>query len=244
MIPKTKIKYIQSLGQKKFRDKEKRFLVEGPKIIQELLLSNEANIIEIIALEEWIREHQQELGSTSVTEAQQYELEKLSQLSAPNKVIAVVEQFDRSDIQPAGNEIILALDCIQDPGNLGTIIRIADWFAIPRIVCSYDCADIYNPKVVQSSMGSVLRVPVYYCDLQSWLQQQDNIRVFAAVMEGEDISKVNINGKAVIVLGNESKGISNVILEIANVRITIPGKGKAESLNAAVAAGIILSHLT
>ena len=244
MISKTKIKYIQSLGQKKFRDKEKMFIVEGPKIIHELLLSEQVNIVEVIAIKEWITENQQYLGSLPVTEVQPYELEKLSQLSVPNKVIALVEQFDRSVIQPAGNEVILALDCIQDPGNLGTIIRIADWFAISRIVCSHDCADVYNPKVVQSSMGSILRIPVFYCDLQSWLQQQGNTRIFAAVMEGQPVNNTDINDKAIIVLGNESKGISKEVLESVNVRITIPGKGKAESLNVAVAAGIILSHLT
>jgi TrmH family RNA methyltransferase len=136
------------------------------------------------------------------------------------------------------------LDTIQDPGNLGTIIRIADWFGIGQIICSNDCADVYNPKVVQATMGSIGRVKVFYADLEEWLYKQKNIPIYATALEGKDITKMPVIREGMIVIGNESNGIHEGILALTNERITIPGKGKAESLNAAVATGIILSHLS
>ncbi|MBL7745420.1 MAG: RNA methyltransferase, partial [Chitinophagaceae bacterium] len=144
---------------------------------------------------------------------------------------------------PVKGKISLVLDTLQDPGNLGTIIRIADWFGIEQIICSPDCADVYNPKVVQSTMGSIARVKVFYTDLAEWLPVQKDIRIYAAALEGKDITNMNPLKEGLIIIGNESKGIEEEILALANERITIPKKGKAESLNAGVAAGIILSHL-
>ena len=139
--------------------------------------------------------------------------------------------------------ISLALDTIQDPGNMGTIIRLADWFGIKNIFCSTNCVDVYNPKVVQASMGSISRVRVGYTDILSLLEENKEIPIYAAVLHGKDITKMEKINEGIIVIGNESKGINEEILKLANVQITIPGKGKAESLNAGVAAGIILSHL-
>jgi TrmH family RNA methyltransferase len=137
----------------------------------------------------------------------------------------------------------LVLDGIQDPGNLGTIIRIADWFGVSHIVCSMDCADVYNSKVVQATMGSIARVNVFYTDLLAWLMSQNESTVYAATLEGKDVTKMTARKEGLIIVGNESKGIRNELVEFANERITIPKKGKAESLNAAVATGIILSNL-
>ena len=137
----------------------------------------------------------------------------------------------------------LVLDAIRDPGNLGTIIRIADWFAIPQIICSLDCADVYNPKVVQATMGSIASVNVYYRDLPSWLKQPPGARIYAAMLEGKDVTKMQAIKEGLIIIGNESTGISTGLLACANEKISIPRKGKSESLNAAVATGIILSHL-
>jgi TrmH family RNA methyltransferase len=138
----------------------------------------------------------------------------------------------------------LVLDTIQDPGNMGTIIRLADWFGIKNIFCSVECADVYSPKVVQSSMGSISRVRVQYTDILSWLVANNDVRIYAAVLEGKDITKMEKISEGIIIIGNESKGINTEMVKLANVHVTIPGKGKAESLNAAVATGIILSHLT
>ncbi|PZR26180.1 MAG: RNA methyltransferase [Citrobacter freundii] len=243
MLGKSKLKYIQSLGQKKHRDDERLFVAEGPKIVAELLQDAPGLVSEVYALSSWIEGRQDTAVSYAVTEVSEVELARISQLQTPNQVLAVLRQFPVSPVPSLKGTVALALDTIQDPGNLGTIIRIADWFGIPRIICSHDCADQYNPKVVQSTMGSIGRVQVHYTDLPAWLASQNDVRVYAAALEGQDISQMNRLSEGVIVIGNESKGISPAVMEKVNVRITIMRKGKAESLNAAVATGIIASHL-
>ena len=178
-----------------------------------------------------------------MTAVEDFELEKISQLTTPNKVLAIVRQIDNGKPVVKG-KITLALDNIQDPGNLGTILRTADWFGLEQIVCSNDSADVYNPKVVQATMGSITRVKVFYVDLVQWLAEQKDTRIYAAVLEGQDISTVKKITDGIILIGNESKGISETALKLANVKLTISKKGKAESLNAAVAAGIVLSYIT
>jgi len=243
MISKNQVKYIQSLGQKKSRDTENCFIAEGPKLVNELLQSKNCNIIQLYVLKEWIDNNPKAATQTEIIEVSADELEKISQLSTANQVLAIVEKIQwKTDPEIKGN-ILLALDAIQDPGNMGTIIRLADWFGIKNIFCSPDCADVYNPKVVQASMGSISRVRVESIDLLSWLKENKEMRIYAAVLNGRDITKMEKPSEGVIVIGNESKGINEEIVKLANVQITIPGKGKAESLNAAVATGIILSHL-
>lgn len=242
MLSKSRLKYIQTLGQKKFRLQEGCFLAEGPKLVAELLTEKRAFVLEIFALEEWINTNQALIGTNSCNVISEQELEKISQLSTPNQVLAVVKQFEY--VVPVRAEgLILALDTIQDPGNLGTIIRIADWFGIQQIVCSEGTAECYNPKVVQATMGSIARIGVFYTDLEEWLAAQSHTRICAAVLDGQDIRKMDPLKEGILLIGNESKGISPELLAMANQRISIPQKGKAESLNAAVAAGIILSHL-
>jgi TrmH family RNA methyltransferase len=243
MLVKSKLKYIQSLGQKKPRDEEGVFIAEGPKLVKELLETAPNFVEEIFALKEWIEENQKFLTKNKVEEITEPELERISQLHTPNKVLAIVKKFDVGEKSITKEKITLTLDTIQDPGNLGTIIRTADWFGVEQIVCSQDCADVYNPKVVQATMGSIARVKVFYVDLEKWLAQQKDVRIYAAVLEGHDITTMKKINEGIILIGNESKGISDEILKLANVRITIPKKGRAESLNAAVAAGIILGHL-
>jgi RNA methyltransferase, TrmH family len=242
MLGKQKVKYIQSLGQKKFREQEELFIAEGPKIVKELLESDKTNVQQLYAVKEWIEENKVLIGHTEAIEVDEFELEKISQLTTANKVLALVRQFDVLVNTAAKNKITLVLDNIQDPGNLGTIIRIADWFGIEQVVCSIDCVDMYNPKVVQSTMGSIARVKIFYTDPGKWLKTQ-NIRIYAATLEGQDIATMKKLEEGIIVIGNESKGISPELMNLVNVKITIPQKGKAESLNAAVAAGIILSHI-
>jgi TrmH family RNA methyltransferase len=244
MLGKLKLKYIQSLGQKKLRDEEGVFIAEGPKLVAELLTSGKMIVKQLFALPVWIEENPGIAGKIETIAVTEDELEKISQLSTPNKVLAIVKKVDLPEDISIKGTIVLALDTIQDPGNLGTIIRIADWFGIRQVVCSHDSADIYNPKVVQSTMGSIARVNVIYTDLASWLNGQKDIRIYAATLAGQDITGMKKLNEGIIVIGNESKGISEEIMNLANVKVTIPKKGEAESLNAAVATGIILSHLT
>ena len=243
MITKNQVKYIQSLGQKKSRDIENRFIAEGPKLVNELITAENCKIVQVLALKEWIDESQNAGNHTEVIEVSDAELEKISQLTTPNQVLAVIEKIQWKNDSGIKGNISLALDTIQDPGNMGTIIRLADWFGIKNIFCSTDCADVYSPKVVQASMGSISRVRVEYTDILSWLIENNDVRIYAAVLDGRDITKMEKISEGIIVIGNESKGINPEMLKLAHVQITIPGKGKAESLNAAVATGIILSHL-
>jgi len=243
MLGKSQAKYIQSLGQKKVRDEEGVFIAEGPKIVAELLASSHAKIQQVFALPVWIKAHRNDCNGVELVETDEKDLEKISQLTTPNQVLAVIKKFEiPADIQTNGI-VSLVLDTIQDPGNLGTIVRIADWFGIDQIICSTDCADMYNPKVVQSTMGSIARVNLFYTDLVVWLQEQKDVFIYAAALEGQNVTAMKKITEGLIVIGNESKGISPSIVELVDVRITIPRKGSAESLNAAVATGIILSHI-
>lgn len=242
MLIKQKVKYIQSLGQKKFREQEKCFIAEGPKLVKDLLEANSSKLREIFATPGWLEENEEWVGEREVTLITPAELEKISQLVTPNKVLALVDQYEVPDIIDLSKQVTLALDTIQDPGNFGTIIRIADWFGIKQVVAGNDSADLYNTKVVQATMGSIARVKVFYRDLEEWLSSVENIPVYATDLAGKDVSTIEKIKEGIIVIGNESRGISESVLKLANVKLTIPKKGKAESLNAAVATGIILSH--
>jgi TrmH family RNA methyltransferase len=240
MITKNQVKYIQSLGQKKWRDSEQVFIAEGPKLVNELLIASNCKIIQLYALKEWIDQIDPGVEVTAVTTD---ELQKISQLSTPNQVLAIAEKIKWESEGIIKGNISLALDEIQDPGNMGTIIRLADWFGVKNIFCSMNCADAYNPKVVQASMGSITRIRVEYADLRLLLENNNDLRIYATGLSGRDVTEMEKLNEGIIVIGNESKGISDEVLELASVQITIPRKGKAESLNAAVATGIILSHL-
>jgi TrmH family RNA methyltransferase len=238
MLNKNEIKDIQSLSQKKVRDDLKLFIAEGPKIVADLLHVMPQGISRLYATKTWLSEHPH--SGVAVTEVSEKELERISQLQTPNQVLAVLKQSQQTE--PGTDTLVLYLDTIQDPGNLGTIIRIADWFHVPHIVCSTGCADMYNPKVVQSSMASIARVHVYYDEAGSWLAGK-HVSVYAATLDGKSLAGHEKISKGILIIGNESKGIRAEILKYATEKITIPRKGGAESLNAAVATGIILSHL-
>ena len=243
MLGKSQAKYIQSLGQKKVRDAEGVFVAEGPKIIAELLASANANILQLYALHDWIAANRNDCNGVEIIEVDENDLTKISQLATPNKVLAVVKKQETADHLQTKGTVSLVLETIQDPGNLGTIIRIADWFGIKQIICSEDCADMYNPKVVQSTMGSIVRVKILYTDLAPWLEEQKDVFIYAAALEGQNVMAMKKITEGLIVIGNESKGISTAIFEQVDIKITIPRIGKAESLNAAVATGIILAHV-
>ena len=245
MLSKAYTKYIQSLHHKKFRDTEGEFIAEGSKVVMELLQSSTFVCMQVMGLQEWMHENETFMrkyyaGPLQVIEP--FELEKVSALSTPNQVLAVFKKAKNVTVDAKG-KITLVLDTIQDPGNLGTIIRIADWFGVQAIICSENCTDLYNPKVVQSTMGSLGRVTVTYTNIALWLQKNKDINIYAAALNGKNVRELNGMAEGIIVIGNESKGISDEIMQLCSQKITIPKIGEAESLNAAVAAGIILSHL-
>ena len=240
MLSKKEIKDIQSLSHKKFRDELKLFVAEGPKIIGEFVQLIPHQIERVFALADWIKYNKASLSNIPLSEVSDTELERLSQLQTPNQVLALIKQLPSKN--PGKESFALYLDTIQDPGNFGTIIRIGDWFGVKNVVCTSGCADLYNPKVVQSTMASIARVNVYYDEKEEWLKEQA-VPVFAATLNGKSLYQYTKSEKGILVIGNESKGIKKEILQYATEEITIPKKGEAESLNAAVATGIILSHL-
>jgi RNA methyltransferase, TrmH family len=240
MLSKKEIKDIQSLSHKKFRDELKLFIAEGPKVIGELIELIPQQMERVYAVKEWIEANASLSGKAKVVEVNSIELQRLSQLQTPNQVIAIIRQLPLK--KPGASSFILYLDTIQDPGNFGTIIRTADWFGIKDVVCTPGCADVYNPKVVQSTMASIARVNVYYDEKEEWLKDQTS-SVLAATLHGSSLYDRSKIKDGVLIIGNESKGVRKEILQYATDEITIPGRGGAESLNAAVATGIILSHL-
>jgi TrmH family RNA methyltransferase len=246
MLSKTHTKYIQSLQHKKFRDESGLFIAEGPKVVMDLLNSRKFICKEIFTLETWAKEQAKWLSAfpgISIAEVKDFELAKISSLSTAHQVLAVFEKRKQNQQISTVGKLILVLDTIQDPGNLGTIIRIADWFGIADIICSVGCADMYNAKVVQSTMGSLGRVNVIYTDLPAWLHANRGVNMYAAVLDGKNINAMGKLQEGIIIIGNEANGISDAVLELVNEKITIPRIGAAESLNAAVATGIILSHV-
>lgn len=246
MLSKAHTKYIQSLVHKKFRDQTNLFLAETPKIVGDLLNSQNFKCKEIFALQQWIDNQEKMLSGlfdVLICPVKDFELKKISALTSPHDVVATFEKREMKDNISLKNKITIALDGLQDPGNLGTIIRIADWFGIENIVCGFGTADIYNPKVVQSTMGSLGRVNVVYADLPEWLIRNKTVKIFTASMAGKNIKHAGSVSEGIIIIGNEAKGITKAVEELADEKLNIPRIGKAESLNAAVAAGIILSQI-
>lgn len=239
MLSKNELKYIQSLCQKKQRQSSGLFIAEGPKIVDELLNSH-FTVNKVYATDEW---DAVKLADPSIlTRVSADELAKISGLQAPQQVLAVARQYWPDAAPLLNQKITLVLDGIQDPGNLGTIIRIADWFGIQEIVCSLDTVDCYNPKVVQATMGSLLRVKIWYEVLPAFLSKQQ-MPILGALLSGQSVYATQVDDPSLLVIGNEAKGIREEILPLINQPISIPGKGGAESLNAGVATGILVSHL-
>lgn len=246
MLSKKIVKYIQSLTHKKLRDEESRFIAEGPKVVAELLLAENFPCKILCASGDWLNGNKNLINKISpenIHEVDEITLEKISHLKTANKVVAVFDKKIYGEIPLLKNTITLMLDNIQDPGNLGTIIRIADWFGIENIICSENCVDCYNSKVVQASMGSIGRVNVWYRSLFSIIKENENIGLYAAALSGTPLPEFNKITEGIILIGNESIGINEELLKKVNQKITIPKYGLAESLNAAVATGIILAHI-
>lgn len=243
MLSKAQNKYIRSLSQQKYRKEYNVFIAEGDKIAREWLASD-ASIQVIAATADWADQYSGLIDAhpeAVVHIVTDDELKAISTLQAPNKVLLVVHA-PKTTFEMPQNDWCLALDGIQDPGNMGTIIRIADWFGIKYLLCAPGCVEVYNPKVVQAAMGGHLRVQVYEGEILPLLQQT-TMPILAAALDGENIYHVTKPSAGIIVIGNESKGISKEIMELATHKIKIPGKGGAESLNAGVSAGIICALL-
>jgi TrmH family RNA methyltransferase len=243
MLSKAIIKDIQSLQQKKFRDESHSFLAEGPKVVKELILSGIFQCKSIYAVSKWSDSLEKGFLNNiedRLTIIEDFELEKIATYSTPNNVVAVFEKNIPDENFAVKNNITLVLDGIQDPGNLGTIIRTADWFGIKNIVCSKNTADKYNPKVVQSTMASLANVNIVYTDLGKWLTQHQSVKKIAATLGGADLKSYTSIKESIIIIGNEANGITPEILQLADEKVTIPRIGMAESLNAAVATAIIL----
>lgn len=238
MLHKSEAKYIQSLCQKKQRQEERRFLAEGNKLVDEMLQTGYP-MHRIYATASWAEQHTAHASLiTVVTDA---ELERISNLQTPNEVLAVAEQKPPVKEPVFSNRFTLMLDGIQDPGNLGTIIRIADWFGISQVIASEDTVELYNPKVIQATMGSFLRVQCWYQSLPSVLTTV-SVPVYGALLEGKNMYSFGSVKEGILVIGNESKGIRPETIPFIKEAVTIPRSGGAESLNAAVATGILLSH--
>lgn len=243
MLSKAQNKYIRSLSQQKYRAEHGVFVVEGDKIAREWLSAG-SRVQHIVATAQWLQDNVklvQQHAEATVTEAAEHELQSVSQLQTANEVLLVVHRDNANVNMPAG-EWCIALDTLQDPGNMGTIIRIADWFGIKHVVATADSVDFYNHKVIQAAMGGHLRVQLHTADLLQFISQAD-APVYAAALDGNNIYELKDVKPGVIVIGNESKGISVVIMNKATQKITIPRIGGAESLNAAVSAGIICALL-
>lgn len=243
-LSNNKIKYIQSLKEKKFRNKYNTFVAEGTKLVLDLLESCKCQLI--AALPEVIYANP-ELRAEEIIEASPNELKKATFLKTPPSIIAVFyrhdSEIDKSEIK---NKLSLVLDGVQDPGNVGTIIRIADWFGIEHIICSEDCADVYNPKTVQATMGSIARVSVSYTDLTKLLSSLSDIPVYGTLLNGNNIYNEELSENGLIIMGSEGKGISDKVLSHIDRKLYIPeypaGVMTSESLNVAVATAIVCSE--
>ncbi|WCP69491.1 RNA methyltransferase [Vibrio tubiashii] len=239
MISKNQLKLLRALGQKKQRKAHGLFLVQGEKNVLELA-NSALTVKQVFATPEFLADYHAELSGFDCIEASLDELTKASTLVSNNAAIAVVEI--PSVDTPKAQGLMIALDGVSDPGNLGTIIRVADWYGIKHIVASADCADPYNPKTISATMGSFGRVTVSQLDLPSYLEQS-NLPVYGAFLEGESVHKTEFAAEGILLMGSESHGIREQAAKFVTDKITIPAFGGAESLNVAMATGIILDNL-
>ncbi len=238
MLSKSQISYVRSLHQKKFRQMYGKFVVEGDKLVQELLNSDiKTDTVYCI------KGYTPQFPNTEVIEVSETELEKISTQQTPDKVLAVANIPAQA---PASSKLekglYLLLDNLNDPGNCGSIIRIADWFGIKEVFLSDTSVDVYNPKVVAAAKGSLFRLRCTYTNLPELVAQNNHLTTYGTFMSGENIYQTTLPSSAMIVIGNEANGISKEVEALIKNRITIPAFGKAESLNAAVATGIVVSE--
>lgn len=240
-LPRNEIKFVKSLQDKKVREKERLFVVEGVKLVNELLRQKLLRIVAVYATSDFVPES---AASANISKISESDLNRISGLVTPNKVLAVVrfQEPDLTDWQD--DKMVLVLDDIKDPGNLGTILRTADWFGIKTILASENCVDLYNPKVIQASMGAVYRINYVQDYLAITLATliKSGFKLVGADMNGNSLVGYTWPEKMALIMGSESHGISENVKALLDEKITIPKFGETESLNVGIAAGIILSH--
>jgi TrmH family RNA methyltransferase len=239
MLSKNEVKYIRSLRLKKGRTDSGCFQAEGPRLVNHLLRYHaeylqQLYVTDAYQLPKEVLVDEEKLRVISINE-----LETITSLQQPQEAFAVFRQAPQQNMQSLASGWLLALDGIRDPGNMGSVFRLADWFGFDGIVCSDDCVDQYNPKVVQASMGSVLRLPVQVTSLNEFFQQS-SLPVIGAVLDGDVLNKKMIPENGILVIGNEGEGIRSDLFPYLKHKVTIPSYGTAESLNAAMATGIMM----
>lgn len=248
MLSKTIIKLVRSLEQKKYRIENKLFIAEGNKIVEEIIKNN-LSIKFLIATKEWLARQNVKINA-EIFEVSENEIQKISLQKTPQNVVAVCNLISyKLDVSELKNNLTLALDDVQDPGNVGTIIRIADWFGIKNILASYSTADVYNPKVIQATMGAFARVNVHYVSLPELLLKLKNefkIKIYGTTLKSENIYNQNLNNNGVIVMGSEGSGISKDVIKTLTQQLYIPpyllNSQTSESLNVANATAIVCSE--
>jgi TrmH family RNA methyltransferase len=249
MISKSQISYIKSLHLKKFRKEYRQFIVEGEKLCDEFIHAN-FSIRQIYLLDSKRVKYEVLLSKISkkieILPLKQDELVKISAMTTAPDVIMLVDMPEEKDAKELlmleKEELILMLDGIKDPGNLGTIVRIADWFGIKKLICSDDCVELYNPKVVQATMGSLLRVQVAYGNLPELIASKSGLNIYGALLNGDNVYSMEQKMQGVLLMGSESHGISEALMPYISHPISIPSFGGAESLNVAIATAILCSE--
>jgi TrmH family RNA methyltransferase len=238
MLSKNSIKYLTSLQQKKKRQEYGVYIVEGEKMVQEAIAWKNNSIEKVYCTTSFLDNN--DLSAFQIEVITEQELKQISTLTTPNQALLVLKQPSELILK---SPFYLVLDGIQDPGNLGTIIRLADWFGLNQIICSTDCVDCYNPKVVQASMGSLFRVQVHYQSLTEFIKQE-NMPVYGALLTGSNIYQNKLQQEGILIMGNEGNGIRSEILPLITNPLTIPRFGQAESLNVGIATAIMLSEFS
>lgn len=239
-LSRNKIKYIRSLGEKKFRNEHNTFVAEGVKLVTDLLATCDCQLIAALPL---TLLYHPKMKAEELFVTKETELQKATHLKTASEIIGVFYQPSH-DIAQADfdNQLSIVLDGIQDPGNMGAIVRIADWFGIEQIVCSHNTVDIYNPKTVQATMGAIARVKIFYTNITIFLQEHSHLPIYGTFLEGENIYTTPLSDKGLIVMGSEGSGISKYAKELVNKKLFIPnfpaGRATSESLNVATATAI------
>ncbi len=243
MFSKQQQKYVHSLQIKKYRQEHQRFLVEGTKSVVELL-DADFEIELLLGTEKFFKENEEKIKKISVEQISQSELEKTGSLQSNDAALAVVKMRENKFFSAEENEFVLVLDDIRDPGNLGTILRIADWYGIKKVICSENTVDFYNPKVISASMGSFTRIKTYYSEIPLFFEKiNQKIEIIGTFLNSENVHHFEFPSSGYIVLGNESNGISAEVEQFITKKITIPRFGHAESLNVGIATAVVLDNL-
>ena len=245
MISKQHIKFIKSLQYKKYRKKANAFLVEGSKSVLELVTSD-FQVQSITATSRFYTEFGDRIPESVAVcyETDESTLSQMGTFQSNDYVLAVASMAKQRELIIGPGERLIALQDLQDPGNLGTIIRTADWYGMNKILVSQDTVDFYNPKVISATKGSFTRVQVHNLGISAFLRNNPQLNVYGTFMDGDSLYNIRIEAPAIIVFGNESRGIDNELAELINRKVMIPRVGNAESLNVAIAAAIVMDHMS